>query len=261
MERITLKENCESFIKEAVSMYCKKPSSVHRKAVSLMLLVQAVELLLKQKLAEHSSLLLFENVDSPKRTVSMKSCLQRLSHLGDPPAQGKDQKALERAVELRNRIVHHEFETNEMALKADFVRLCGLLHELRIQIYGEPLFELMSRSEMEVLRNEQNLLDEVKNRCKEELKRLTASSEHGEPHWCGWCGNHSIKLSSDCIDDYEAEGKCLICAESETYTVCERCEKWLPQAELEEYGANNEMCLECLEYVSDDYWYETSVGK
>ena len=100
MERITLKENCESFIKEAVSMYCRKPSTVHRKAVSLMLLVQAVELLLKQKLANHSSLLLYENVDAPKRTVSMKSCLQRLAHLDEPPAQGKDQKALERAIEL-----------------------------------------------------------------------------------------------------------------------------------------------------------------
>ena len=261
MERITLKENCESFIKEAVGMYCREPSTVHRKAVSLMLLVQAVELLLKQKLANHSPLLLYENVDAPKRTVSMKSCLQRLSHLNTPPAQGKDQKALERAIELRNKIVHHEFETNEMAVKADFVRLCGLLHELRLQVYGEPLFELISRSEMEVLRNEQNLLDEVKNRCREELQQLSANSKCGEPHWCGWCGNFSVKLSNDCIDDYEAEGKCLICGESETYTTCQRCEKWLPQAELEEYGANNKMCLECLEYVSDDYWYESSVGK
>lgn len=261
MERITLKENCESFIKEAVSMYSRNPSTVHRKAVSLMLLVQAVELLLKQKLANHSSLLLYENVDAPKRTVSMKSCLQRLAHLEEPPAQGKDQKALERAIELRNKIVHHEFETNEMALTADFVRLCGLLHELRLQVYGEPLFELISRAEMEVLRNEQKLLAEVKDRCKEEIDRLRKESEYGEPHWCGYCGNYSVKLSEDCVDDYEAEGKCLICGESETYTMCERCDKWLPKDELEEYGANNKMCLECLEYVTDDYWYESRAGK
>ena len=181
MERITLKDNCESFIKEAVSMYCRKPSTVHCKAVSLMLLVQAVELLLKQKLANHSNLLLYENVDAPKRTVSMKSCLQRLAHLNEPPAQGKDQKALERAIELRNKIVHYEFETNEMALKADFVRLCGLLHELRMQIYGKPLFELISRSEMEIFRSEESLLTEVKNRCKEEIERLKASTDVYQP--------------------------------------------------------------------------------
>jgi hypothetical protein len=261
MHKITLKENGESFIKEAIAMYCREPSSVYRKAVSLVLLVQAVELLLKQKLANHSSLLLYESVDHPKKTVSMSSCLLRLAHLGQSPAQGKDGKSLERAIELRNKIVHHEYETNEMAIKVDFVRLCGLLHELRIDIYNEPLFELISRSEMEVFRREQSLLAEVQGRCKDELAKLKQNSNHGEPCWCGWCGNHSVKLSEDCIEDYEADGKCLICGASETYTKCARCEKWLPITELEEYGENNKMCLECLEYVTNDYWYESSIGK
>ena len=114
---------------------------------------------------------------------------------------------------------------------------------------------------MEILREERTLIEEIRQRCKEDIEKLKLESQHGEPHWCGCCGNNSVKLSDDCFEDYEAEGKCLICGEKETYTICERCEKWLSINELEEYGVNNKMCIECLEYVTDDYWHESFVGK
>ncbi|WP_028864525.1 DUF3644 domain-containing protein [Psychromonas aquimarina] len=256
MERITLKDNCESFIKEAVNIYCRKPATLHKKAVSLILLVQAVELLLKQKLANHSSLLLYENVDEPKKSVSMKSCLKRLSHINQTPEQSKVQKSLRRAMELRGKIMHHEFETNEMAVKSDFVRLCSLIHELRIEVYNEPLSAIIPQQEMQLLEEEEKQLAEAVQQCREEISRLRKDSAQGEPHWCGWCGNYSVRLSAEGADNHIVKGQCLICAESEDYCSCGRCGRWLPVSEIEHCEGKKSMCSECLENITDDCWYE-----
>ncbi|WP_019616040.1 DUF3644 domain-containing protein [Psychromonas ossibalaenae] len=256
MERITLKDNCENFIKEAVSIYCRKPCTLHKKAVSLMLLVQAVELLLKQKLANHSSLLLYENVDKPNKSVSMKSCLKRLSYINQTPDQSNTQKSLRRAMELRGKIMHHEFATNETAIKSDFVRLCGLINELRVEVYNQPLSAIIPKYEMEVLENEESQLAEAVQQCQEEISRLRKGSTQGEPHWCGCCGNNSIRLSAKSTDNHIVKGQCLICAETEDYTCCGHCGKWLAAAEIKHYEAKKGMCSECLENVTENYWYE-----
>lgn len=261
MIKIDLKSNSENFTREAVGMYCREPSSVHRKAVSLVLLVQAAELMLKQKLANHSHLLLYENVDSPKMTVSMTSCLRRLSHIGLAPGKKEDSKVLDWAIKLRNDIVHHEFETSEMAIKDNYVRLCGLLHELRSEIYGLPLFELMTKEEIEILRDEKSLISEVHSRCELKLKQLSLKSKYGEPFWCGWCANKSVELINATEKDSEPDGQCLICGAQEKYTTCESCTNWFSVSELEEYRTNNRMCLLCLEATTNGCWVDSIDGK
>jgi hypothetical protein len=92
-------------------------------------LTQAIELILKQLLKNIHPILIFEDIDSPKRTVSLIQALTRLQSLG-VTVSPKEKVNVQRAANYRNLIVHSEFELNKHKWKNIYAQLFEFVHFL-----------------------------------------------------------------------------------------------------------------------------------
>jgi hypothetical protein len=120
---MSLLENSYDFLNE--SLRASERADRDRKALKFAVLhiVQAIELLLKARLqAEHPSLL-YENVDRRGRTVSLDHAVARIAAATQIHLSSKEQRAIRKAREWRDAIVHHEFELPEYQVESVYTQL------------------------------------------------------------------------------------------------------------------------------------------
>jgi hypothetical protein len=125
--KMSLRENAYSFLNQSLRNYRKTNRSVQQWAFALVHITQCLELLLKQLLKEIHPILIYEDVDNPKRTVSLDQALARLENIG-VNVEEKERINIRRAVEYRNRVVHFEVEINKFEWKNVFAQLFEFVH-------------------------------------------------------------------------------------------------------------------------------------
>src|SRR5258708_36976454 len=76
--QLSLLENSHAFLREAVSKALVATSDTPHWQFAILNLVQSLELSLKAALKEIHPVLIFENIDNPKTTVSVMGAPQRL---------------------------------------------------------------------------------------------------------------------------------------------------------------------------------------
>jgi len=94
--------------------------------------------------------------------------------------------------------------------------------------------------------------EELYRRAKERLEAdaLTDDAVITCPK-CGW----------DALSAWgEQQDRCYVCGHVEHLVVCERCQKIMLFGDHEEH-ADKKYCRDCLDYLTDDYWYEQAHGK
>ena len=65
---------------------------------------------MKHVLQQEHPILVFEDIDNPKNTVSLALCLQRLKSIANVKIDENEERIIKRATGQRNKIVHHEYE-------------------------------------------------------------------------------------------------------------------------------------------------------
>ena len=140
--QLSLIENSYNFLNQSLRHYRKSSRNVHEWPFALLHITQSLELMLKQLLKETHPILIYENIDRPKYTVSLELALIRLQAIGVPIGE-KEKINIQRAADFRNRVVHYEFELNKFewrntyALLFEFVHFFHLKHlksELHLKI-------------------------------------------------------------------------------------------------------------------------------
>jgi hypothetical protein len=84
--------------------------------------------MLKQVLRESHPILIFENIDNPRRTVSLDQALTRLESVAKVTVGDKEKVNIRRAADYRNKVVHYEFELNRFECKNIFAQLFEFVH-------------------------------------------------------------------------------------------------------------------------------------
>ena len=109
---MTLLENSYDFLNE--SLLASERAEEEPKALKFALLhiVQAIELLLKLG-SRLNTRAFYENVDRRGRTVSLDQAVARIAGATQIHLSSKEQRAIRKAREWRDAIVHHEFELPE----------------------------------------------------------------------------------------------------------------------------------------------------
>lgn len=103
--------------------------------------VQAIELLLKERLRQEHPLLVFTNIDRPRRhTVSLETALERLKAC-DVDLGVEVMERLQRAKGLRNDVVHYELAVTDSQLEAAYVDVFEFAHAFHVKELGEELHE------------------------------------------------------------------------------------------------------------------------
>ena len=120
---MTLLENSYDFLNESLRAAERAEQAPKTLKFALLHIVQAIELLLKARLqAEHPSLI-YENVGRRGKTVSLDQAVIRVGHTTQIHLSVKEQRAIRKAREWRDAIVHHEFELPEYQVESVYTQL------------------------------------------------------------------------------------------------------------------------------------------
>lgn len=121
--RMTLLENSYDFLNESLAASERAEEQPKALKFAVLHIVQAIELLLKARLqAEHPSLV-YENVDRRGKTVSLHQAVARIVGTTVIHLSSKEQRAIRKATEWRDAIVHHEFELPEYQVESVYTQL------------------------------------------------------------------------------------------------------------------------------------------
>ena len=197
---------------------------------SILHLVQAIELLLKMRLAQEHELLLQKHIDNPNSeiTVGLKETLNRLSITCPTLLLESDRKFVLNASKLRNRITHSSFDVS--AKHVAF--LCSKLVAFYLDFYTK----IVSGSPENAIPDRWLGVVKIANFGQEVFERsraeLDAINDNGEEDWpyvesCNFCGWDALVID----EDYSAN--CRVCQMNIHGFVCEAsiCQKWFPHYE------------------------------
>ena len=114
---------------EAIRKAISARSDVRQWPFAVLHLVQAVELIMKELLRRQHPIFIYENIDSPRNTVTLAQAMSRLenSAIAGITIPEDEKQRIGTAVKLRNKIIHFEFELSEEHAMAKFSELFSFL--------------------------------------------------------------------------------------------------------------------------------------
>lgn len=120
---MTLLENAQDSIIESLRAVQRAGEEPRAWKPAIRDIVQAIELLLKERLLREHPLLIYENVDTRKRTVTLDQALTRLGAAAGIDLTERDRAAIYKAKTWRDRITHYEFEFSLQEVETAYVTL------------------------------------------------------------------------------------------------------------------------------------------
>jgi hypothetical protein len=248
---LSLIENAKSFLSESLENAIDAESNPLKWKFATLHLVQSIELSLKELLRQQHAFFIYENIDKPKKTVGLELALNRLQKLCGFSLTTEERQALKLASSIRNEIVHYECSVETKNLKLAFAKLFGFLSDFyqeHFEYYPDEFIEktLFSKG-VQIKEYGEELFKRAK-------KKLETEGLIDTCIVCPSCGWEAMTAYGD------KEDTCYVCGNIEHLVVCDRCGKTMLSGEEHE-SSGKEYCWDCIEYWSDDYWYESSVGK
>ncbi len=247
---LTLQENAESFLKEALTKALLAESAQSEWKFAIFNLVQAIELVLKEKLRREHPLLVFANVENPKISVSLQNALVRLARIESIKLTEIDVKNIHLANAIRNEITHHTVDISLEQIKIVFSKLLGFIIEFcRKQLDMEISTSMPDELWKEAVSVEA-YASELYNRATKQL------AEEG-------IGKNKlitcIKCWYDTYVDIHNIYRCYLCGFAEPTTICQECGlgmfesegqkvyygKWISHGEKEPKDWYPHLCNEC----------------
>jgi hypothetical protein len=160
-KKFGLLENAQNFIEESIHSVEWAKTKPKKWPFAILHLIQGLELLIKHLLVSHHKILVYENIDNPKHTVSLQQGLNRLIALNSVNVEEKERRAIKVAIEFRNNIVHYEYDLNEKQAEAVYCELFEFVHFF----YRKHLnSDLQDNIDKELWRTEAELLSKFEKR-------------------------------------------------------------------------------------------------
>lgn len=246
--KLNLADNARDFVKEALKKAIEAENNPHEWKFAIVHLVQGIELSLKELLRTEHPVLIYKDVDKQTETVSLKIAISRLRKLRSLSLTQDEDSSLTTAINLRNNIIHHEFETTPLEVKAAFAKLLGFLVDFHREHLKDPINTYISPELWHKAIDIDKYGQELFERAKERIRSMGLNSD--EILTCPKCGWNAL-----CTPEYANEGVCFVCNHLEEIVSCGRCQKLMLTCEAEELGKNF-CCWDCFVYLTDDYWHE-----
>lgn len=125
--KMNLLENSYDFLNESIRAAVRAESNPHAWKFAVLNLVQAIELLLKARLQEAHPVLLYESVDTPRKSVSMSQAVTRITGAARIPLTPRELRTIRKASQWRDQFVHFEFEVSPYQVKTVYAQLFELI--------------------------------------------------------------------------------------------------------------------------------------
>lgn len=219
---ISLLENSHAFLQEGVRKALAARDDARQWQFAIVNLVQSLELSLKVKLKELHPLLVFADVDSPRHTVSSLQALKRLaSSIG---LTKKDQQCIERAIALRNQMMHSEFELRPAYAQARFFEAFAYVVYFQATHLHFEVEKAIGKGDLEKLLTLRKAVSELVKRA---LQRIREEGiEEGALWECPTCRQGTFVTGID---------QCYTCRESQEVVECPHCSEQCFDFQLESF--------------------------
>jgi ribosomal protein L37E len=212
--RLSLWENSKTFLEEAISKALIAESAPLAWKFAILALVQAIELAIKERLRREHGVLVFANVDKPKRTVSFDLGVSRLQGIAKIDLEPGDLSALNRAKEWRDAIVHADVDVRVERLKPVFARLLGFYAAFSQRHLAEEIYSFLSGDQLREALSLKAYADELVRRAESRLL-----DEKIDRHWvwrCRGCGLETFVVQDDICT-------CYVCGYGDPVVECKDC--------------------------------------
>ncbi|UES56044.1 hypothetical protein GFK91_10750 [Roseibium aggregatum] len=222
-------ENSHRFLKEAAAKAKLARTEEDQWMFAVSALIQSVELALKAALAEIHPVLIYENIDDPKRTVSIRTATNRLTNkkIGKLEFTERDQRRLQRAISIRNELTHSDFSINLAQVKANFHEVFAFLAEFNRKSFSINMDEIVDPAYLV------EFLDDRKHHQEMLSRALTRIKDEG-------VASHLIRSCNFCAEEtfVEDDGsfKCYLCHHHEDLVQCQNCGENFFKEELEDFS-------------------------
>lgn len=208
---------------------------------------QAVELLLKARLAKEHWVLIFERVERPDgKTINFDAAVERLHRICHVDLN-KYVGDLRNLSEERNRIEHYEVTLGEREAASLIARNVPFLIWFLEAELDTRLQDLVDEEVWLELLQIRHVYEEAKKQAEEKIQKVRWDEREGYDIWleqCPVCFEEYMVIS----DDIAGAAKCLFCNHVSVLETCWKCGKRFPDDALE-HG----LCDACSEYLNKDY--------
>lgn len=150
---LNLLENSYDYLNESLGYYKKigydethdpDRDTIEKKIkwkTTFLLLVQAIELLIKEKLSRINPILIYSDIDQPisqeSKTITYKKSLDRLTNLQPNILEKADIQFLIKCGEIRNECVHFKIKLNSIDIKKKYCKLFELYMKLHSKFFNK----------------------------------------------------------------------------------------------------------------------------
>ncbi len=137
--RMNLLENAYDFLNSSLFYFRYSNDDFRKWKLAFINVVQAIELMAKEKLRQSNKFLIYENIDNPKNTISLAIALDRMINILELPLDKSDIETIKKAISLRNQMMHFEIDLSIHELKAKYSILFEFATSFHFRFLGGEL--------------------------------------------------------------------------------------------------------------------------
>jgi len=248
---------------EAVRGAIAAREDVSRWAFAILNLVQATELSLKELLRRGHPIFIYENIDNPRNTVSIVQALSRIPRVLGVTIPDDEKRKILKAVELRNKITHFEFELTEESAMAKFSEIFAFLVYFQGRHLKVEVEDILAPELLEAVIKIDKCFTELKLKA---LQRVKDENISAEWLWaCPHCGEDTFIIE-------DSRNVCFLCRQEENVVECPQCGDLLFECDLQDFSdlidadysegevfihndygySRYDACLDCIEGIRED---------
>lgn len=253
--KMTLLENSISFFLESVSKAIQAGSDEDKWKFAILLLVQAIETSLKERLRRTNEIFVYSDIDKPKHTVGLGLAIERIEKISKVSLKPSDVKCIKTASSLRNQIVHFEFDLSTKQIKSNFVILLGFYTSFCRDHLGLDIVTKLPTQLHSELLSLDSYIEELESRASE---RITEEDIPNDDIWeCPACKKYTFVIR-------DGKDTCYLCGHSEPIVECEQCKALEFEADLEHVDFGNmkgwenykALCKNCFSKLENENPYD-----
>lgn len=251
---LNLLNNSISYFREAVSYAQRDSDDTNHWKFAILHVVQAMELAFKERLRRIHPVFIYESVDRPGKTLSLRGALERLKNpqIGNVPIAEPEAAKIVKAFDLRSELTHFEFNHSQDHIELKFAEIFSFM----IFFYRSHLGLVTADFIDEDQHNKVIQLVRTRAELLERAKAYVSGREDGNVWLCPSCQEATFLT---------AEEQCCFCHRKEQVVECPTCGEETLESELidtsdlldwdydegrmvliENFGLEERACSECI---------------
>jgi predicted RNA-binding Zn-ribbon protein involved in translation (DUF1610 family) len=227
--KLSLIENSHAFIREAIAYAVSARNNAQKWQFAVLNLVQALELSLKALLYNIHPILIYDNVDNPKNTVGPIQALDRLrnSSIGNLSFSIKEQRKIQKAIDLRNQMTHSEFILKPEYATAKFFEVFAFVVHFQARHLQNEIETIITDDSLAKILAIEKSIKELAEKARQRIVEEDIDFEFVVD--CPICANNTFVIQDDI-------NTCYTCRHTEEIFECKKCGNFFFDWQMEDFS-------------------------